>query len=366
VARILVIEDDLDLADAVADTLREAGYEAETAPDGDSGLQALERATPDLVLCDVTLPGLDGYAVLDAIRRKPEGALLPFVFMTGRGGEENLRLGMSSGADDYVTKPFTSQTLLAAVSARLARASAAQSAAEARLDEMRRALSVLLPHELRTPLTTLLGGAAFLRNARSSLSDAEIDEMLGAMELAGERLKRLVENYLLHAGLELQRVSRADGGALRGESGPEEVESAAREHASAAGREADLALELAADARTPAAPPYLRKVVTELVDNALKFSALGSPVRIRLFRDGAGARLEVADRGRGMSAEQVAQIGAFRQFERSVYEQQGSGLGLALVRALVEGTGGRLEIESTPAESTTVRALWPGVPTTGL
>ncbi|MGE0456472.1 MAG: response regulator [Vicinamibacteria bacterium] len=166
--KILVIEDDLDLAQAVAETLREAGYEAETAPDGDSGLQALVRGAPDLVLCDVTLPGLDGYGVLDAIRRQPEGALLPFVFMTGRGGEENLRRGMSSGADDYVTKPFTSQTLLAAVSARLARASAAQGAAEARLDEMRRALSVLLPHELRTPLTTLLGGASFLRSTRGA------------------------------------------------------------------------------------------------------------------------------------------------------------------------------------------------------
>jgi signal transduction histidine kinase len=108
--------------------------------------------------------------------------------------------------------------------------------------------------------------------------------------------------------------------------------------------------------------PYLRKAVAELVDNALKFSPPGTRVQVLLASTPSAARLELVDRGHGMTADQVGKLGAFQQFDRDRFEQQGSGMGLTIVRGIAEASGGQLEIESAPGEGTNVRIRWPGYP----
>jgi two-component system sensor histidine kinase/response regulator len=98
--------------------------------------------------------------------------------------------------------------------------------------------------------------------------------------------------------------------------------------------------------------------VSELVDNALKFSDLGKEVHVFLRTADGRVLLEVVDQGRGMTSDELAQVGAFRQFGRAVFEQQGSGLGLALVKGLVDASLGTLDLRSTPGQGTTVRASW--------
>ena len=134
-----------------------------------------------------------------------------------------------------------------------------------------------------------------------------------------------------------------------------EVQSAATDVAVQSGRQPDLQLELH-DAKIRLAPAYLRKVVSELADNAFKFSSPGRPVRVSLTTAASKSVLAVVDHGAGMAADQVRRVGAFQQFDRA---QRGSGVGLALVRAIIEATGGRFEITSRPAEGTTVRIDWP-------
>jgi DNA-binding NarL/FixJ family response regulator len=119
--KILIIEDDPEMRRNLATVLRLEKYCPATAENGQAGLELARRETPDLILCDVMMPGLDGYGVLQALRADHKLALVPFVFLTARGEKDDLRSGMNLGADDYLTKPVPKTELLAAIEARLRR-----------------------------------------------------------------------------------------------------------------------------------------------------------------------------------------------------------------------------------------------------
>ncbi len=121
---LLLIEDDPTLLGLIADALEFEGFMVHRAPDGGTGMDLARQFRPSLILCDVTMPGMDGYGVLAAVRSDPRIAATPFIFLTARGEKKDLRLGMTSGADDYLTKPVAIDDLLAAVRSRLARPAA--------------------------------------------------------------------------------------------------------------------------------------------------------------------------------------------------------------------------------------------------
>ena len=124
--RILVIEDQAPMRRNIALMLQLEGYEVDTAENGGVGLEKARAQKPDLIICDVMMPELDGYGVVQALRAEPATALLPFVFLTARGDRADQRIGMNFGADDYLTKPVVREDLLAAVETRLARAEAVE------------------------------------------------------------------------------------------------------------------------------------------------------------------------------------------------------------------------------------------------
>ncbi len=122
--KILVIEDQAPMRRNIALLLEMEGFQVLTAANGTLGVEAARKERPDLVLCDVMMPELDGYGVVQELRADPEFATLPFIFLTAKGDKADLRIGMNFGADDYLTKPVIREDLLAAVQARLARAQA--------------------------------------------------------------------------------------------------------------------------------------------------------------------------------------------------------------------------------------------------
>src|SRR5262245_35547958 len=103
--RILVIEDHAPMRRTLSTMLEMEGYAVVAVENGRAGLNAIEASTPDLVLCDVMMPELDGYAVLRAVRADDAIATLPFIFLTAKGEKLDIRAGMNLGADDYLTKP---------------------------------------------------------------------------------------------------------------------------------------------------------------------------------------------------------------------------------------------------------------------
>jgi len=119
--KILVIEDEPQMRRNMATVLKMEGFEALVAENGRLGVETAKRELPALILCDVMMPELDGYDVLAELRANPATASIPFIFLTAKGEKADLRFGMNSGADDYLTKPVDIPDLLAAIHARLDR-----------------------------------------------------------------------------------------------------------------------------------------------------------------------------------------------------------------------------------------------------
>lgn len=121
--RVVVIEDEPEMRRNIVRLLRLEGYDPAEAADGVAGLDLVREQKPALVICDVMMPGMDGHEVLRAVRADPQLQAIPFIFLTARADKSDLRGGMNLGADDYITKPFSNDDVLAAVAARLQRAS---------------------------------------------------------------------------------------------------------------------------------------------------------------------------------------------------------------------------------------------------
>lgn len=362
--KILVIDDEVMLREAIVLGLRAENFEVFEAEDGISGMQLARSIHPDLIVSDINMKGMDGYDTLSALRTDKATANIPFVLMTGRADLKGMRHGMSLGADDYLPKPFRLHELVDVVRTRLHKQQSIREEAEHRLSELRSNISMMLPHELLTPLTGIIGMAEMIVNESGSLTPAELREFGNDIKLSGVRLHRLIMNFLVYAQIEMMTIQPERVRAMRAVTPipvAGTVENAARRKAQDIGRGADLQFDLQ-PGQVAMSETNLAKIVEELVDNALKFSAVGKTVAVRTLSDGHWTEVNISDQGRGMKPEHVANIGAYVQFERRIHEQQGSGLGLAIVSRLAELHGGQITITSQPDMGTTVTVHLPAEP----
>jgi two-component system sensor histidine kinase/response regulator len=359
--RVLVIDDDLAIRDVIAVTLRRSGYEVFTAASGAEGLELARKQLPGLIICDIRMVLVDGYEVLSAIRNNPSTASIPFILVTSLTSVERMRQGMELGADDFLPKPFTQSQLRAAVKTRLEKHRLLVQEAETKLELLRQHLSTALPHELRTPLNGILGYADILRKQFADLEAHEVSQMAERIYKNGKRLNRLVENFLIYAQIEIVKMDYQKIEQLRKNRTVEAqkiIDAAATQRTYESERAGDLRLKLA-DGSVAMSPEYFSKIFEELFDNAIRYSKKGSPLLVETETNGGEFVFRISDHGRGMSAEQLHNIGAYMQFERKVYEQQGSGLGLTVAKRLTEIHGGFLKLESEYGKGTTVTVTLP-------
>lgn len=204
--RILVIEDETGIRENLREMLEAEGFAVEEAECGSDGIRQALSNPPDLVVCDVMMPGKDGFEVLADLRGREATNHLPFLFLTARADRGSLRKGMELGAEDYLTKPFSRTELLAAVRTRLRRSESLAGIYRRQLGTLRNTLSRALPHELLTPLNGILGLSGILVQEYETMRRGEMLDIARGIADSGEALHRLVRRFLCYAEMEMAQL----------------------------------------------------------------------------------------------------------------------------------------------------------------
>ncbi|HXT35828.1 MAG TPA: ATP-binding protein [Chloroflexota bacterium] len=372
VPRILVVDDNEDLVEMLSAVLNLEGYAPFPAYTGFDAIQAMQEIGPELVLLDRALPDLDGLEVCSRIKGVDPSRFLPVIMVTAAAHREDKLVGLARGVDDYITKPFDMDELVAKVrvmlrikatedklrqrTEELARLHEQEQAMVIRLTELDQLKSQFIAtasHELRTPLS-IIKGFTNLITRRDDFGFDRATEMqyLGLIDSQVNALTSLVDDML--------SASRIESGRVRLQR--ERVELLPMIHrqldtfvVAAAERKIAITLEEADPAVAYADAQQAEQVLVNLVSNAIKYSFDGGKVRICL-RDGPEVvTISVADQGVGIAGDQMDQL--FSKFTRLAnprsVEAGGTGLGLFIARNWVEANGGRIWAESEEAVGST-------------
>ncbi|NET40358.1 MAG: response regulator [Cyanothece sp. SIO1E1] len=197
---ILVIDDEVSVRMPLSDLLKFEGFEVLEAADGKTGVKLAMEESPDLIICDVMMPGMGGFEVLEALRSYSTMALTPFIFLTARISPADTERGLNLGADDYVCKPFDPQQLIQRIRARLEKYQVMKDS----LNEVRSNLIGKVPHEFKTPLNGILGFASMMRENAHMLNPGEVRDFSTLILESGERMLQTVVNYVRYLELQVE------------------------------------------------------------------------------------------------------------------------------------------------------------------
>jgi len=342
---ILAVDDQEPNIRLVGAILTQSGYEVIPAFDGEQALARAAVRTPDLILLDMRMPGLDGFAVVERLRSDPRTRDVPVIFLTAAAEREHLVKAFAAGAVDYLTKPFVAEELIARVRAhielKLARDHLQRVARE------REEIAALVAHDLKNPLSSIRFSAQLMRSGEGGAERAGrlIDVILAAADNGLAFIQKYLDkraDFELRRRLELATVRLDD--ALH--------YACKRFSVQAEVRGIDFDCQNFVDASVIADPNALAHVLDNLISNALRYSPAGSAVAIVMGVGSAGrARIAVLDSGPGVSAAQRRQL--FQRFTRldagtADTRGESSGLGLALAKQDVEQMQGELWYEDRP------------------
>ncbi len=355
--RILVVDDTPENVYVLKEILEEGGFEVIESFDGKNALNMALSYKPDLIICDIMMPDVNGYQVAEQLQKNPYTETIPIIFLSAKTDPKDIRTGMALGVDDYITKPVNSDDLIRSIKIRLKR----REVYRKELNEIRKSLTNALPHELQTPLTSILGFSEILIEEYKTMDRESIFEMAQNVHTSALRLNELVQKVLLISKLNLLANDPAGAVNLKKHSTKmteKIIKNSAFKKAGFFKREDDLKLDI-----KPAALKIsdidLKKIVDELADNAFKYSQKGDKVDIVGSQAGLSYNIFIIDHGIGMTDEQISRIGDFMQYDRLMYERTGTGLGLSIAKKITELYGGELAIESIPAKQTMVRVTLP-------
>jgi two-component system, sensor histidine kinase and response regulator len=360
--KILVIEDDANIQEDIQHFLNFEGFCRIMARNGREGLQLAKVELPDLILCDVSMPELNGFEVLTALRQDQKTATIPLIFMTGKADRTNLRLGMELGADDYLTKPFTPVELLRAVATQLQKRSTIAQQSQTKLDSLNNSITLVLPYEFQSPIETIISSSKTLIENNQKSGDMESLNRLKTIQSCGENLHRLTQNLLLYTQLEFILKSSEQRASFRGHQICEDAEATVAEvalqKAEQVDRLADLHLKFQ-PTRVAIPEADLQKIAEEVIDNAFKFSKPGSSIKIVGTAKNGRYILQIINQGIGMTVEQIGQALTSPQFTNKIYGQPGLRFGLLIAKRLTDLYDGELMLQSTPGKQMIVQISLP-------
>jgi CheY-like chemotaxis protein/two-component sensor histidine kinase len=371
VPSIFVIDDEPDNFDVIETFLSDADYQLHYAASGQEALILLNTFSPDLILLDVMMPGLDGIEVCQQLKAKSQWQAIPIIMVTALTSKEDLSRCLEAGADDFISKPVNRFELRARVKSmlrikqqydRIQEFSVIQrdtiNILGQNLEELTGNLAVSLSHELNTPLNGIIGVIEVLKDNIQDMEITEVREILSWADQSANRLNELTKKFLLYLQLEITVSQHKDLGTAQTRFSAADIKMALEIHAKSYERNKDLKFELE-EANLSLPEKYLSILLKELVDNALKYSACGTEIQIKSQIIDGMLNISIHDWGRGMTAYQISRIDAFRQFERKEHQQPGIGIGLKIVMKIVQLAGGHFSIQSVYKRETKVTISLP-------
>jgi two-component system, sensor histidine kinase and response regulator len=353
-AKILVIEDEIDLRENLLDLLEAEGFEAIGAENGRVGVQCAQALNPDLILCDVLMPELDGHGVLTALRQSPATALTPFIFLTAKGTPDDFRTGLRLGADDYITKPYQQAELIEAVRTRLAKQAAIRSCQQTAVNQLEQRIQELqqsnlikddflsvASHELRGPMTNIKLAIQILQKMpRDDRQQRYLDLLQAECSREISLLNDLLDLQRLEVDVSLPSLELIDlQDWLAAIIAPFEIRAQERQQQLQVTVDPDLGSFLTE-------PTDLRRILNELLNNACKYTAPGGKICFDI-RGKTTLHIVVSNMAEIPQADLPH---LFERFYRSSstdrWQQGGTGLGLALVKKLLERLSGTIDVSS--------------------
>lgn len=352
---ILVIEDEAPIRDEVIDWLRFEGFRVIYAGNGRIGLELARQNKPDLILCDIAMPEMNGHEVLVEIRSNPDLTHLPFIFLTADADRHAIRKGMNLGADDYLTKPFTHAELLNAIHARLQKRAfqeiqqqeqiamlneAFQEEQKKRLLKSR--LMAMFSHDFRNPLTLILMASSILSEGDDQLSPErkahQHDRIRGSVHL----LLQMLDDMLLVAEMESGYLEYTPKAIHLGNFSEKIVQ----EFRLIDQGSHQISCHIGLVGEVEADRKLFRQILANLLSNAIKYSPADSEITVYLREENGRIYLEVADQGIGIPAESVPHL--FEPFHRANNAKQvkGTGLGLTIVKECADHHRGEIELQT--------------------
>lgn len=361
---ILIVEDNLTLLENIAFELEMREYQVTQVNNGKAAVEFLRQSAeqPDIIVSDIAMPDMDGYELLEEVRATEAWQAIPFIFLTAFDSSNSMRISKGLGVDDYLVKPFDPEDLVAALENKLKRTQQIRTHTERGLDATRRELMSMITHELRTPLTIIHSSTALLEKSLANLSDEMTDQIMTFLRSGTARMNRLVNRIIFMVQIEGGHLTQA----FQMSSKMHDLNTITKQvlqrfDDDAPAPDVEISVQLSDDPLpVRGVETYLKLMIDELIDNAVKFSAAGQTVTVTTIRDKDTVQLTVSDKGAGIPKDQGHKIWErFTQINREDQEQQGVGIGLSLVREIVETHGGQCEVQSEVGEGTTAVLTMP-------
>ncbi len=346
--RILVVDDHEPNRLLLQAILEARGYIVDLCAGGTEAIAQIGVAEPDLLLLDVSMPGMDGCEVCRRLRADPATVSLPIILVTAFTRREQRLAGIEAGANDDLTKPIDRPELLLRVRnalqlRKLHWALADQYAQLRRSEEMRDALVHMMVHDLRSPLSAMLMYVELMKENVDGFSDQELSNDLEEMRSGVRVLANMVSNVL--------DVNRCESAEMPVRYDSVDLHAIATEAIASLGRAGTTCVTLRPSAEpvwVMADADLIRRVIANLVGNAVKFTPAGEQVLVDAARRVVGAPVTVTDEGPGISTQHHQRIfEKFAQMDNGNNKAAASrGLGLTFCKLAVEAHGGSIGVEN--------------------
>lgn len=348
-SRILVIDDDMATRLQITRLLELEGHDVTNAENGLLGVESALENTPDIVVCDIMMPVLDGYGTLLKMREHPATRLIPFIFLTAKAQLDDLRKGMELGADDYLTKPLNPTSLFNSIQRRLEKKEMQEKESERQKQELTLQIASTLPREVNTSIECLISLSNML-SLKFSDEDMQVNIICNAIQNETMTLKRFIRRIDLFGKLPKLYANRFEDGIIDNEAvatSPEALTQSTLNVSKRFKRENDITLDVTSKG-IPLDKDYLEVIVDEFVTNAFEHSENGSKVNVSVTSDSGIVAITVTDEGIGLSEEEIAKHLSSSSFGQLGNSESGTGMGLPLVNSIARLHGG--EISLTPNE----------------